>query len=283
MTIDDHAPPPPEQADLEKPSAARIYDWYLGGASNYAVDREFGKKAVATFPLIRPMARSNRNWLGRVVRAALDAGITQFLDVGSGIPTVGNVHQLVADTLGPGRGRVVYVDSEPVAAAHAQLILEREQAEQWAGIVQEDLRNPEAIFTNPTTRRLLDPAQPVCVLLVSVLHFIGGADDVPAVIAGYRDQLAAGSWLGLSHITVDDTTPEQAAQLETLREAYKNTQNPAWIRTRDELASWFAGFDFVEPGLVHLTDWRPKPHRRELVLDADVRPFYWAGVGQLPH
>ena len=92
MTIDDHAPPPPDEVDLDKPSAARIYDWYLGGDSNYAVDREFGKKAVERFPPIRPMARSNRNWLARVVRSALNAGITQFLDVGSGIPTVGNVH-----------------------------------------------------------------------------------------------------------------------------------------------------------------------------------------------
>lgn len=209
MTIDDHAPPPPDEVDLDKPSAARIYDWYLGGDSNYAVDREFGKKAVEKFPPIRPMARSNRNWLARVVRSALDAGITQFLDVGSGIPTVGNVHQMVADALGPGNGRVVYVDSEPVAAAHARLILEREGADGWAGVVQEDLRHPQAIVDNPTTQQLLDLSQPVCVLLVSVLHFIGGADNVPGVIAGYRDQLASGSWLALSHITVDDTRPSK--------------------------------------------------------------------------
>lgn len=262
----------------ESPSAARIYDWYLGGDSHHVVDREFGEAAVQKFPLVRPLARSNRNWLGRVVRAALDAGITQFLDLGSGIPAVGNVHQLVGEALGPGEGRVVYVDAEPVAVEHARAVLERDSAGSWSGVVHQDLRRPEQVFADPIAQQHLDLSRPVCVLLVSVLHFVG--DDAGAVIGGYRERIAPGSWLALSHITSDASTPEQAGQLETLRSAYDHTQNPAWIRDRTEIASWFDGLDLVEPGLVHLTDWRPAPAHQELDLETDVRPFYWCAAGQ---
>src|SRR5262249_29868886 len=125
-TSDNGAPPAPDGVDLYKPSTARIYDWYLDGKQNWAVDREFGKKAVAEFPLIKPLARANRSYLGRVVGEALAAGITQFLDLGSGIPTVGNVHEVIARHEHADQGRVVYVDYEPVAVAHSQRILEQQ-------------------------------------------------------------------------------------------------------------------------------------------------------------
>lgn len=278
MTLGEHAPRSAEWADLEKPSAARIYDWYLGGDANYAIDREFGKRAVQTFPLVRPLARSNRNWLGRVVRAALDEGITQFLDLGTGIPTVGSIHNILRPHAG---GRVVYVDNEAVATAHARYILDRESTQARAGMVQEDLRRAESIMEDSVTRQVLDLSRPVCVLMVSVLHFLGDGDRPGRVIADYRDRLAPGSWLALSHITADDATPEQAARLEALRDAYRDTQNPAWIRDRAEIARWFEGFEFVDPGLVHLPDWRPEKAMKELEVENDVWSFYWGGAGRV--
>lgn len=279
MTIDERAPRSATSVDLDKPSAARIYDWYLGGQTHYAIDREFGKKAVELLPVIRPLARSNRNWLGRVVRAALDEGITQFLDLGTGIPTVGNIHDLVRDVDG---ARVVYVDNEAVAAAHSRGILDRAGLGDWAGTTQQDLRSAAEVLDDPETRRLLDLSRPVCVLLVSVLHFVGDGDRPDEIIANYREDLAPGSWIALSHVTQDDNSPEQAAQLETLRAAYKDTQNPAWIRSRDQIASWFAGLELVEPGLVHIPDWRPDPALDVLDVEEDVHPFYWAGAGRVP-
>lgn len=278
MAIGERAPRSATSVDLDKPSAARIYDWYLGGGTNYAIDREFGKKAVETLPVIRPLARSNRNWLGRVVRAALDEGITQFLDLGTGIPTVGNIHDVVRGTEG---ARVVYVDNEAVAAAHSRAILDHDHLGDWAGTTQEDLRSADAVLNAPETRRLLDLSRPVCVLLVSVLHFVGDGDRPAEVIARYREHLAPGSWIALSHVTQDDNAPEQAAQLEALRTAYADTQNPAWIRGRDQIASWFSGLELVEPGLVHLPDWRPDSALDVLDVAEDVYPFYWAGAGRV--
>jgi hypothetical protein len=281
----EHAPEAPRDVDLDKPSVARIYDWYLGGKSNYAVDRVFGEQADVQFPLIKPLARSNRQWLGRVVRAALQEGITQFLDLGSGVPTVGNVHEIIQrhapDGIDP---RVVYVDYEPVAVAHSELILDKQGATGWAGIVRGDLREPEVVLKSRTTRKLLDFTKPVCVLTVSVLHFVGGADNVPGIIARYRRKLAPGSWWAASHITTDDAPADGAAQISALADSYRNTQNPAWLRDRAEFSSWFEGFELVEPGIVHLTDWRPDPVATPFPdLDSRaVRPFYWAGVGRVP-
>src|SRR5438067_9489970 len=134
---DDSAPPAPAGVDTDKPSVARTYDWFLGGTHNYAVDREFGRQVLSLFPLVQPIARSNRAWMNRVVRAAVDAGIRQFLDLGSGVPTVGNVHEVVRDALPAGeRAGVVYVDYEEVAAAHARITLETEGATDWAGFIQ---------------------------------------------------------------------------------------------------------------------------------------------------
>lgn len=276
----EQAPEAPEFVDLDRPSAARIYDWYLGGAQNFALDREFGKRMIEQFPLIQPAVVSNRRWLGRVVRAALDAGITQFLDLGAGIPSVGPPHQFVRDAVGD-QGRVVYVDYEPVAYAHATLLVEREGAQQWCGVLDADYRTPEAVLGHEVTRSLLDFTRPVCVLLASVLQFVGDQDDIPGTLASYRDRLSPGSWMAISHPAVDDADPDEVAKAMPVARSYQDTQNPLWVRDRDEIAGWFAGLDMVEPGLTHAVDWRPDEADAD-EQEARVRPFYWAGAGAVP-
>ncbi|HEV7980507.1 SAM-dependent methyltransferase [Amycolatopsis sp.] len=279
--IEGAAPIAPAGVDTEKPSAARIYDWYLGGDQNWAVDREFGRKAEQLWPLIKPIARHNRAWMNRVVEAALDAGIRQFLDLGSGVPTVGNVHEIIKRRLPEGENAtVVYVDYEPVAAAHSTLILERDEATDWAGLVQRDLRDPRAIFRDEETERLLDFDEPVCVLIVSVLHFIGPDDDPAKIVEAYKSHVVPGSWLALSHVCCEDAPEEGAADVQRFVAAYKNTSNPAWLRTRAEITPWFEGWEMVDPGLVRLHEWHPDHEATEPEIKAS--PFAWCGVGKKP-
>ncbi|MGA6163533.1 SAM-dependent methyltransferase [Amycolatopsis magusensis] len=277
----DSAPEAPAGVDTEKPSSARVYDWYLGGTQNWAVDREFGKRLEEQWPHVKPGARHNREFMNRAVRAALDAGIRQFLDLGSGVPTAGNVHEVIREELGEDqRATVVYVDYEAVATAHATLILERQDATDWAGHVQEDMRNPKAIFNHPTTRRLIDFDQPVCVLMMAVLHFVGPDDDPAGLVRAYRDRLAPGSWLALSQMSVGGTTGEEAEGVRKFAAQYRNTQNPVWLRDREEIEHWIADWNLLEPGVTHLPDWRPD---RELTTrEAKARPFAWCFVAEKP-
>ncbi|TVT52613.1 hypothetical protein FNH05_12750 [Amycolatopsis rhizosphaerae] len=275
----DLAPEAPEGVDTDKPSAARMYDWYLGGTHNWAVDREFGKQVVELFPQVRDLARQNRQFLGRAVRAAMDAGIRQFLDLGSGVPTVGNVHEIVRKHLPEGeRAGVVYVDYEPVAAAHGTLLLERDGATDWAGLVQADLRDTGAVLRHETTRRLIDFSQPVCVLMIAVLHFIGGDDHPEEIVERYRRKLAPGSWLAISHITSEGAPEEDAAAVRRFADAYRNTSNPLWVREKADIAQWFGDWPLVEPGLVHPADWRPDT--KLTPIEAISRPFGWCGVAE---
>ena len=272
------APDAPDGVDVDKPSAARIYDWYLGGSQNWAVDREFGKRAEKMWPLIRPMSRQNRAFMNRVVRAALDAGIRQFVDLGSGVPTAGNVHEIVRDRL---PASVVYVDYEPVAAAHSRVILEDEGADEWAGIVERDIRDPEAIFGDEITERLIDWSQPVCLLMITVLHFLGPGDRPDELVATYRERLAPGSWLAVTHGTCrDDAPPERAAEVRAFVASYRDTSNPAYLRSAEEIRPWFGGWPLLEPGMSALPDWRPdEPVAEE---DGELRPFAWGAVGVKP-
>jgi O-methyltransferase involved in polyketide biosynthesis len=281
--IEGSAPIAPAGVDTEKPSAARIYDWYLGGDQNWAVDREFGRKAEQLWPLIKPTARHNRAWMNRVVEAALDAGIRQFLDLGSGVPTVGNVHEIIKRRLPEGEdATVVYVDYEPVAAAHSTLILERDGATDWAGLVQRDLRDPRAIFRDQETKRLLDFDEPVCVMIVSVLHFIGPDDNPGKVLDAYKSHVAPGSWLALSHASVEDAPEESedTAAVRRLIATYQNTSNPMWLRNRAQIAAWFDGWEMVEPGISRLYQWRPDHEATELEIKAS--PFGWCGAARKP-
>lgn len=266
----------PVKVDTTKPNAARMYDWYLGGGHNFPVDREFGRHVEAIWPNIKPVARHNRAFLQRVVKDSLAAGIRQFLDIGSGVPTAGNVHEVSADARPP--AHVVYVDYEPVAFAAGQLLLEEQRAGHRATVIQEDLREPAAILDHPETRRLLNLDEPVCLLTVALFHFISDADRPREILAAYRDRLPAGSRLALTHIACDEAPPAERERVLAFCEAYKDTSNPLYCRDRAQVTAFFDGWDLLEPGVVFIPDWRPSapPDHSDT-----ARPLAWCGVGEL--
>jgi hypothetical protein len=257
----------PEGLNVDLPSAARVYDFLLGGGHNFAGDRALADKLARVLPA-RDMARLNRAYLRRVVLFMARAGIRQFLDLGSGIPTVGNVHE-IAQAEHPDC-RVVYVDYEPVAVAHSELIL---NGNPNAAAVQADMRKPEAIIHATGTKRLIDFDEPLGLLMVGVVQFIPDEDDPWALTARYRDMLAPGSCFGLSAFTWDNA-PEGMAHAVEL---FKNSQDPIYPRTRDEIVRIFDGFELVEPGIVYTPQWRPE--RPEDVGDNAERSNLYAGVG----
>jgi S-adenosyl methyltransferase len=184
----------PASVDVTVPNAARVYDYALGGYHNFAADREFMQRAEVSWPGLGLLAHANRAYLGRVVRFLVDAGIKQFLDIGSGIPTVGNVHE-VAQPIAPGV-RVVYVDIDPVAVAHGQEML---AGNPDADAVQADIRRPDEVLDHPVVQELLDFSEPIGLLLIAVLHFVPDADDPAGILAGLRSRLAPGSYVAISH------------------------------------------------------------------------------------
>jgi SAM-dependent methyltransferase len=261
----------PPGIDKTKANIARVYDWWLGGDHNFQADIDAARASVALDQNMRATARANRAFLGRAVRfLAGEAGIRQFLDIGSGIPTQNNVHQ-VAQTAAPG-SRVVYVDNDDVAVAHSRLIL---QDNPDAAVVQADLRQPGKILADPSVQLLLDFSQPVALLLVAVLHFLPGDDEVREILATLRDALAPGSYLVLSH-TCRDADPVLAEHHEKVYNSRVDTSFR--MRTREEITRLFDGFTLAEPGLVWIPEWRPQSPDD---VPADPKK-YWllGGVGQ---
>jgi len=238
----------PGDVDVRVPSAARVYDYLLGGAHNFEVDRIVGKKVLEVQPNGRQIARSNRAFLNRAVRFLINQGITQFLDLGSGIPTVGNVHE-VAQRADP-ECRVVYVDHDPVAVAHSQMIL---QDNDHAAVVDADLTHPDVVLGDPTVRKFLDFDRPIGLLMVAVFHFVPDDRNPGDIVARYVHALSAGSFVALSHLTADDMKEESAAVVEAMR----NSRDPMYFRSYAEVAALFETLDVVEPGVVSAPDWRP--------------------------
>lgn len=233
-----------------------MYDWYLGGEMNYAVDREFGKKILDVFPIVRPVALANRQLLHRVVRYMAAQGIRQFVDIGSGVPTVGNVHQ-VADEVAPG-SRVVYVDNEPIAVAHSQLLLDQHGDPDRHAIVNDDLRSPDALWQKVLNTGVIDQTQPIGLLMIAVLHFVTGDGEAESTLARYRKLLPEGSYLALSHATVDGVGQKRADEYRELVAMYERTSNPVRLRSWSEIRGLFGDFELVEPGLAWAPDWRPE-------------------------
>lgn len=258
----------PESIDLERPNAARIYDYLLGGAANFEQDRVFADKLLEVVPEARDAARLNRAFLRRAVRYCVEAGVRQFIDIGSGIPTAGNVHE-IAQAIAP-ETRVLYVDNEPVAVTHSELMLRDNDR---TGALHGDLTDPEAVLRSEEATSLIDFSQPVAVLTVAVLHFIPDTARPHEAIATYVAAMAPGSLLVLSHGV-------QMPSSENVVDLYRSTANPSTGRTPDEIAAFFEGTDLVEPGLVWTPQWRPDSP--DDVGEHPERSLVFAGVGRKP-
>jgi hypothetical protein len=237
--------------DIEKPSVARAYDWYLGGSCNTAIDREFARR-VATMIPAKTMALDNRNYLRRVVTHLIGLGVRQFIDIGSGIPTVGNIHDVAAG-LGVD-ARVVYVDNDPVAFAQSQIVLEHHDR---AIAIHADLRNPDAIVGDLEVRDFLDFDQPIALLLIAVLHFIADDDHPAELIATYCNALTPGSYLAISHLTDETAPPGLRSQIQACVGAYKESTSSLVSRDQATLAQWLRSLDVLPPGIVVVPHWNP--------------------------
>ncbi|MEV7098331.1 SAM-dependent methyltransferase [Amycolatopsis sp. NPDC051045] len=257
-------------AAVDKVSVGRVYDYLLGGTHNYAVDQAFAEQQLAVLPQIREFARANRAFLGRAVRYMIAHGIRQFVDIGSGLPTQGNVHE-VADLVAPGECRVVYIDNEPIARAHAQILLEQTADPARHAALDADFFDRDALWTQVRETGLIDPAEPIGMLLVALLHFMPDTRRPHHTLGFYRELLPPGSMLALSHIHVaPDDAATQAAGRQVAQAYQQRTNHAAIMRTREQIAAFFGDLPLIEPGLVWLPDWHP-----ELAGDP--------AAGDLPH
>ncbi|GHF32877.1 O-methyltransferase involved in polyketide biosynthesis [Amycolatopsis bartoniae] len=246
------------ESSLDRPSAARVYDYLLGGDTHYAIDREFAHKIRDRVPLIGQYMRTSRQFLARAVRRAAQLGLTQFVDIGSGLPTAGNVHD-VADETRPQRDtHVVYIDNEPVALAHSTLLLADTADPDRHRAIAGDLRQPGEVLERVLDTGIIDLEQPVALVVNAVLHFIKDETDPDAMLAEYREALAPGSLLVLSQMTNENPRGEDERQaLADLVAYYEETTNPAQLRTTEEFSRFFGDWELLEPGLVYAPAWHP--------------------------
>jgi hypothetical protein len=277
VPVNRRTPPPllpigPRSYDEKTPNASRMYDYYLGGAMNFAADRELAERAKSVLPATPVLARLNRSWLRRVVNACMDEGIDQFLDLGSGIPTVGNVHEIVQKR-NPD-GRVVYVDYDSTAVSHAQKIL---RGNDKAAILHADIRDPQSVLTAPEVELLLDFDRPIGLLMVGILLYVADEYDPAGLVAAYRDKCAPGSLLPMSIITLDEVETHDPAthrQVLDLVSVYDDASEQLHVRGKEEFRRYFDGTELLEPGVVILPEWRPDGTAE---LDAES-PARWLGI-----
>jgi hypothetical protein len=257
----------PPQLDTGVAHVARVYDYWLGGKDNYQVDREAGDQALEAYPDLVFSVRANRAFLGRAVRyLAAEAGVRQFLDIGTGIPTANNTHQ-VAQSVAP-QARVVYVDNDPMVLAHARALLVSSPEGQTA-YVDCDLRDTGRILDE--SGRLLDFSRPVAITLMAILQHIGNDDDPYGIVARLVGALPAGSYLALSH-PASDIAAEAMAEMG--RRLNRLMAEKVTFRGCDEVARFFAGLELVEPGLVPVPKWRPGSD-----AEAASPAALWGGIG----
>ncbi|HEX8867402.1 MAG TPA: SAM-dependent methyltransferase [Lentzea sp.] len=241
----------PGDIDLERPSVARVYDYWLGGAHNFAADRAVAQKTLEYLPELRTIVLNHRAFLRRAVRYLLERGIRQFLDLGSGIPTVGNVHE-IAQAVDPA-AKVVYVDMDPVAVAHSRSLL---SGNDLVSVLQADVRDPDAVLGSAEIAEQLDFDEPVGVLMIALLHFVSDDDNPVGIIGGYRDRLAPGSFLAVSHAGYE--AEEETGSYRAARSNYDRNVTPMTYRNKVEFTKLFEGFALVEPGVVRLPAWHPE-------------------------
>lgn len=240
----------PSEVATEQPSIARVYDYYLRGASNFAADREFGMRAEAIIPELHDLAVYNELFLARAVRFCMASGVRQFIDIGCGISKAGSTHRIAHDA-DPGC-RVVYVDNEAVAVESIRAAIADDAR---LGVVRADLREPDAVLSDPVTAKLVNFSEPVALIMGLVLHFVPDHDDPAGILAHYRAHVAAGSYLVVSHDTADGRE-EDMARFVAL---YEETNRPLIVRDHATLSMLLRDFHSVDPGIVHVPLWRPEP------------------------
>ncbi|MET8324305.1 SAM-dependent methyltransferase [Micromonospora sp. NPDC005189] len=268
---------PSDRIDTTVAHPARRYNYWLGGKDNFQADRESGDVMAAAFPTIRISALENRRFLQRAVGyLAREAGIRQFLDIGTGIPTASNTHE-VAQAVAP-ESRVVYVDNDPIVLAHARALL-TSSPEGATAYIDADLRDPERILAHPELQRAIDLSQPVGLMLVAVLHFVPDTDDPYALVRRLLDALPAGSYLAASHATHEYLPPEIAEQAKVAAKG-GGPHGLINLRTRAEFTGFFTGLDVVEPGITSVAEWRAEsePQPRPSVVEVSM----YGGVARLP-
>jgi hypothetical protein len=258
--------------DENVPQSARVYDYLLGGKDNYAVDRSVGEALIEQVPTLPVMVRAQRAFLARAVRYLVtEGGMRQFLDIGTGIPSANNVHE-VAQEMAPD-ARVMYVDNDPIVLAHARALMKGNPAGQ-TGFIQADLRQPEKILNDATLAEILDLTQPMGLMLVGILHHLRESDNPYEIVAALVDWLPTGSYLSIASPSADFDAEAMAA----LAASAEQSGIPYVPRSRRDTERFFAQLDLVEPGLVPILAWRPDPD-----TSTDVNSvFGWAGVARKP-
>jgi S-adenosyl methyltransferase len=258
--------------DVSVPHPARRYNYWLGGKDNFAADRESAEEFARQFPGVRIGARANRAMLQRATRyLAAEAGVRQFLDIGTGLPTVDNTHE-VAQRYAPD-SRIVYVDNDPLVMTHARALL-TSSPEGRTTYLEADLRDPDRILADPALRETLDLGKPVALMLIAVLHFVPGDGAAQPIVRRLLDALPAGSFLVATHATVNFSPPEQQAAHRAMR---RQGRSDVWTRDRDEFAALFDGLELLDPGVVPVSEWRPDPGAERL----DPRDVaVWGAVGR---
>jgi hypothetical protein len=257
---------PADKIDTGRPHPARMYDYWLGGRDNYEIDRDAAERVLATMPRMRDGIRENRAFLRRAVRAVVEGGARQIIDIGTGIPTSPNTHEVAQQIA---HTRVAYVDNDPIVGVHAQARLLGTNS---TGFALADLREPQAVLEHPVVRSLIDFEQPVALLLVAVLHFITDYEEPARIVGVLRDALPPGSWLVLTHGTNDTAVHDTSDAVNV----YKGATATLNLRPRAQVLGFFDGFDLVEPGLVTIAQWRPESQ-------AEVTRFgIYGGVGRKP-
>jgi S-adenosyl methyltransferase len=264
--------PPVRGVAAGVPNMARMYDYALDGKDNYEVDREAVERLRAFAPENKDIPKANRRFLGRAVRFVAEQGIRQFVDLGAGLPSQGNVHEVARQVRSD--ADVVYVDYDPVVLTHARALLAGDDSA--TTVVRADIREPDAIFNDPEVGRLIDFSEPVAVLFVAILHSIADSDDPAGIVRAFAERMRPGSYLILSHLTREGHPPELVRRKE---EIFARSMTPFFYRSRAEIVRFFEGFELVEPGLTPVTSWRSHDLDKRL----HAAGLWWlGGVGHRP-
>lgn len=256
---------------MSAPNVARIYDYFLGGKDNFEVDRQAAEALIRIAPDAPQAARANRMFLRRAAKyLAGSEGIRQFIDIGTGLPTQGSVHQVVREV--DTGARVTYVDYDPVVVTHARALLEKGNEENVT-VLAADLRQPENLITGVIEGGLINLDEPVAILLIAIMHFIRDNEDPYGIVRTLTDATAPGSYLALTHVTHDDLPSENMRQAE---DVYSAATAPIVTRSHSEVMRFFNGLDVVPPGVVGVSEWRPSPGE----LPTGARTIFYGGIGR---